>query len=1037
MGIETPSCRWLAAVLVARPVSRVGKLLFVVLAWSAATQVSASESVFAAPGVWYGSIGDYPVMLCVESSKVAYYYRGQTAEIELHQKGSAWVEAGAQWVISTHGEGIQADHYIGGRWKAGNKQALGIYLWDLADIPDACDSPIYQQALLRPGDRLSLSLPRAGQVAAGGPNAAVIKLNGELWTWGERQAQPRLVGKDYVRVAVGSYHTVAIKADGSLWGWGSNGQGQLGSEAVDGDHPAHMGDGYVAVAVNNEYTLAVRNDGTLWSWGGAPTPGKFGDPTQIDKKPRLIGKSFVSVSAGDTSFSALKSDGTLWTWGMNNNGQLGIGDTGSWAGREYRHEELPTLVGRNYEAVATGYANVAAVRMDGTLWTWGGTNWGELGNGSDKASSGIPLHIGDRYAQVAAGLTNVAAIKLDASLWLWGSNDLGMFGDCTTKTHNKPVQIGDGFAHVAVGSQFLVAMKADGTVWTWGWPWDGDQMDTPRECRKPKQVEFGDGVSAWQKHAVESLRPSARSLRGNGDIVSIAASKSHSAMVKADGSLWTWGSNEYGQLATGDTQYENTPRHIDGAYAEVFTNENYTLARKKDGSLWRWGAYPAMYARGDFMKSKAKALAPVKVFAGTVRLLRSGYELGRGLGLRDDGAILDWPNYGNPADRPVEFGSDVAEISAGQYGSFALRKDGSLWVLQQYPVDPPPKQIGKDFVHVVSGADHAYGIKADGTLWAWGDNRLHQLGDGTQVPHADPVKIGSGFVDVATGRFHGIALGANGTVWTWGDNDSGAIGDGTRVGRARPVKVGSGFVRIAAGSYHNLALKADGTLWAWGNNEDGQLGDHSTARRLAPVQVYPVVSSRTVDTPAIGAPSAIVAVRTGHDHSCAFYRNGSAKCWGSNKGGQLGDESRLESNPQPLYAMYKERVLSQLDVDDASKHKLNCEAGQAKSCDKIEAKHPFLHGARFIVDAMDHFCALMGNGKVRCEHDGDDSFLQNDIEGLDDVVQFDMATSHGCALLADGRVKCWGDNSYGELGNGSLATKYLSPTQGTAQVIGL
>ncbi|MGA7439387.1 MAG: hypothetical protein WBW32_14815 [Luteibacter sp.] len=990
------------------------------------------------PGVWYGSIGDYPIMLCVESDKVAYYYRGKSADIELHQKDGTWIEPGGQWAISTHGEGIQAQHHVEGKWsKAGSKQALGFELGYLVDIPAACSSATYRQTLLLPGDRLSLPLPQVGQVAAGGPNAAVIKPNGELWIWGEKQPQPKLVGKDYVRVAVGLNHTVAIKTDGSLWGWGRNQQGQLGSEAVRGNHAVHMGDGFVAVAVNHEYTLAVRNDGTLWSWGGAPPPGKFDEATQTDAKPRLIGKSFVSVSAGDTSFSALKSDGTLWAWGMNDGGQLGIRDTGSWVGREYKHEELPMLVGGNYMAVATGYANVAAVRTDGTLWTWGSTSWGELGNGSDKASSSVPLSIGDGYTQVAAGMTDVAAIKSDSSLWLWGGNELGMFGDCTTKTHNKPVQVGSGFVQVAVGAQFLVAMKADGSVWTWGWPWDGDQMDTPRKCRKPKQVEFGDGVSAWQKRAGESLRPNALSLRGTGDIVSIAASTSHSAMVKADGSLWTWGSNEYGQLATGDTQYENAPRHIDGAYAEVFANDHYTLALKKDGSLWRWGAIPAMYPHGDFMKSKAKALVPVQVFAGTVRLLRSGYEMGRALGLRNDGTILDWPYYWDPGKKPVEFGSDVAEISAGQYGSFALRKDGSLWALQQYPVEPPPKQIGNAFVHVVSGADHAYGIKADGTLWAWGDNRLYQLGDGTQTSHADPVKIGSGFVDVATGRFHGIALAADGTVWAWGDNDSGAIGDGTRVGRTRPVKVGSGFVKIAAGSYHNLALKADGTLWAWGNNEDGQLGDSSTVRRLAPVQVYPVVSGHRGDAHVVEAPSAIVAVRTGQHHSCAFYRNGNAKCWGSNSEGQLGIENRVAANPRPLAVMYKERVLSQLDSDDTSKHKLDCEAGQAKSCDKIEAKHPFLRGARFIVDETDHFCALMSNGKIRCEHSGDDSFLKSDIDGLDDVVQFDLGTDHGCALLADGRVKCWGDNSHGQLGNGSLAMKYLSTSQGTTQVVDL
>ncbi|MDB5951902.1 MAG: regulator of chromosome condensation [Massilia sp.] len=989
----------------------------------------------AKPGVWYGTLGIYPIIVCIESGKAAYYYPGQSADIDLDVKNGKWIETShgettGQWTIKEEPTRIE------GIWrKPRGKVTQPINLNKLGDFPSACSSAVYRQALLLPDEpRLSLPLPQSGQVAALRHTAAVVKPNGELWMWSENQRQPKLVGKDYLRVALGAYHTVAIKADGSLWGWGSNVQGQLGGADVNGDQPVHMGDGFVAVAANEAYSLAVRKDGTLWSWGGA-AQGTKGELLDTLKKPQLMGKSFVSVSAGDASFAALKSDGSLWMWGRDNDGQLGFGSEGSWHHRQYGYENLPALVSRDFAAVSAGYAHTAAVRSDGTLWTWGHGTWGKLGNGSEGEGSRVPVNIGSGYVLAVAGYLNSAALKADGSLWLWGGNQLGMFGDCTTKTHSKPVQVGTGFMQAALGADFLVALKPDGSVWTWGWSWDGDQMDTPRACRKPAKVVFGDGVNAWDKAAAEPIRMKLAEPRGSGDVVSIAAGESHSAMARANGSLWTWGSNEYGQLATGTTAYRNLPERSGNDVAEVYTDANHTLALKKDGSLWRWGAIGSQYPHGDLPISNNAAIAPVKVFSGTVRLLHSGYQMGRGLGLSSDGAILDWLYYWDSLKQPVEFGRDVREIAAARFRSYAIRTDGSLWELEQYPVKPPPKQVGKDFVHVVSGADHAYGIKADGSLWAWGENNMHQLGDGTRATQADPVKIGSGFVQVATGRFHGIALASDGSVWTWGDNETGVIGDGTTVAHPKPVKIGTGFVKIAAGDYHNLALKANGTLWAWGNNEDGQLGDGTHARRPAPIQVYPPVADRKAAVPATAMRSSVTSVRTGLVYSCAFYRDDSAKCWGSNGEGQLGNDRRLGQNPKPIAVDNKEMLLNRLA--SGTSRRLACTAAQAKQCARIEAKHPFLRGARMIVDDSTLLCALMKNGKIRCSYQPTVSSEKFVVDGVHDAVQFDFSYGHGCALQADGRVKCWGDNSHGELGNGTIVTSHSNYRRVATEVVEL
>jgi alpha-tubulin suppressor-like RCC1 family protein len=987
-------------------------------------------------GVWSGTIGENPIMMCVEDSKAAYYYAGQASEIALNLKDMAWSESvkGATtgfWTVTRENRADDMSDRIGGEWRKRPKaNPLSISLTHLTDVDDACSSAAYRQTLLTVDEaKLSLPLPQPGAVSAAQTSMAVLKKNGELWTWSEDRPPPKMTAEDVVQVAVGGSHTLAINKDGDLLGWGGNCCGQLGSEHGSGNQVTKLGAGYVAAAASERYSFAIRKDGTLWAWGGLSPPGKFDDGSRRMKdKPTLLGKNFVAVAAGDSSFAAIKNDGSLWMWGENRDGQLGLGNGGSWLNRMYHHETLPTLIGPGFSQVSVGYAHTAAIKKDGSLWIWGHGTWGKLGHGSED-NSPTPIKLGDGFTQVVAGFLNTAAVKTDGTLWLWGGNQSGMFGDCTTTTHNKPVQIGKDFNQVALTHNALLATRRDGSHWTWGWRWDGDQLDVSRICRKPTQVVFGDGISAWNRRTTRSARLALPAPPLPKDIASIAAGGSHSAMVKADGSLWTWGNNTYGQLGLGSVDAHNTPQRVGDGYKQVFIDFRSTLALKKDDSFWRWGALPGSYPRGDFLQQKHISLAAKKAFDGTTYLRRSGYKLGRALGRRADGTILDWGYVSDISKQPVAFGQDVTEISAGGFGSYAIKTDGSLWLLGQYPVNPPPKHVGNDFIHVVQNAGHVFGIKADGSLWAWGENSHYQLGDGTQKDRPDPVKIGNGFVRVVAGQFHGLALAADGGLWSWGHNETGVIGDGTTQARSRPVKIGSGFADIAAGDYHNLALKSDGSLWAWGNNEDGQLGEGTNRRRLAPVQVYPAAPPPAAVNPVI--KSAITSVRTGSGFSCAYFSDEKIKCWGSNSRGQLGNPRHLEKNPLPILVEKKD------DVPNPNGRMLSCADKQpGKACKKFIERYPAMREAKAIIEDSTP-CALMKNGKVMCASGIGSSGDAAAVDGIDEVISFDYSDGHGCALQANGQVKCWGDNSYGQLGNGALTNTFSHHRMLASRVLGL
>jgi len=283
----------------------------------------------------------------------------------------------------------------------------------------------------------------------------------------------------------GNYGTGAVNADGTLWTWGRNNYGRLGlGDTTDRSSPTQVGSltDWAAVASGQSYMMAVKTDGTLWTWGyNSDGQLGLGDRTTYSSPVQVGSLTDWSSAAGAfcpvlaNGMFAIKTDGTLWAWGNNNDAfGLGLGDETA--------RSSPTQSGSatTWAWVNSTASAGAAIRTDGTLWTWGESGNGQLGNGTDTPRVCCPVQVGSLtdWSTIKGGAgATFNAIKTDGTLWGWAVNSAGQLGLGDTTVRSSPVQVGsltDWSKHTIL-YETAGAIKTDGTLWTWGGNSDGEQ----------------------------------------------------------------------------------------------------------------------------------------------------------------------------------------------------------------------------------------------------------------------------------------------------------------------------------------------------------------------------------------------------------------------------------------------------------------------------------------------------------------------------------------------------------------------------------
>ncbi|WP_276829631.1 InlB B-repeat-containing protein [Bifidobacterium coryneforme] len=754
---------------------------------------------------------------------------------------------------------------------------------------------------LDPPSRIAFS-----QVVAGGWFSLGLGSDQNIYAWGSSSngelgngtttghntpvKVPMPEGVKFTQVSAGNKHAMALDSEGRVWTWGSDFYGQLG-RVPDGANPANKpgiirtptGVSFIAISAGSEFSVALDQDGNIWTWGdnGWRTLGRYATTAEERRTPGKVvmasGATFVAISAGSWHSTALSVDGTAWTWGYldERSGRFGSTDSHNGTG------PAPVNSNLKFTKVSSGSDYSLAIATDGTVLSWGRNGYGQLGRTPDDTNpAGRPGRIDN-----LSGVTDISTSQNSSSIaitstgtWAWGHNNSGQLGIPTSMGSDSkgvpvptripaPTDAPDGFSYLRVAPSnsygHTLIIGSDGSTYGFGYAAAG-QLGRGTVV----QAETYESASVWFPWPLTLSGVTFDGVPAQGVVTRqtdgswIARPPAHSPGQVELRVPWSRPGLDQGVEIL---PYTYLPlRHQvrfdpgNGDPVIIQTVDEWGLASRPDTDPTRAGYQFDGWFQGE-----------------------AAYDFTQPIS-EDTTVTAKWSRPGSwsrsPASGPTGGGTSVT-------------------------LTAPSGALGARLAGINAGGSHSVSVSSDGQVYAWGDNTHGQIGDGTHTGRTLPTGTAAPadvlFTQATAGRNHTAALDTAGRIWTWGDNSDGQLGRGTVGGDdSTPGLAATGdtrFTQINAGDDHTIALDTTGHVWTWGNDTYGQLGRGTAGSATGTPAIRPMPE---------GTPPGLVytQIQAGGNHSLAIANNGTLYAWGDDTYGQLGDNKTgtATATPSPV-----------------------------------------------------------------------------------------------------------------------------------------
>ncbi len=635
------------------------------------------------------------------------------------------------------------------------------------------------------------------EIQAGEKHSCGLTDSGEVYCWGLNGSDgllgnnsatsaptPVLVtsSERFTRVVTGSAHSCALTVKGDVLCWGSDADGQQGNAAgVTGSAvPAQAATGikFRDISAGGIQTCGLGDAGTLYCWGNGQHAATAVNTTE----------KFRFLATGGDVTCGISEAGKAFCWGKNSSGALGTGTAGA-------DETQPVAVQSTelFRSLAIGAESVCGITTAGAIYCWGANDKGQLGLG-DTTQRNTPtlLNHGHDYVKIAATAQSFCASTVTGKNFCWGSDEQEQLGNGAA-SGNKSIasamdlsQVsGDArFTSLLAGGWSSCGLTSEGNVYCAGAYSDGN-------------LGYGGALTAPAPRFVPV--PTEQKFR------SLVNGYDHQCGLTAQGKAYCWGLNEFGELGIGRTSAKETypiAVQFSGAFTQLVTGRNGTCGLASDGTVYCWGSDEfGQLGNGETKENKnvpvaiSNSLKFISLAAGETHncaITQQGAAYcwgGNGKGQLGDTSFID--AY---TPKAVNGSFTFKSVSAGKNHSCGVAVDGASYcwgadnvgqvgngAITGLMTSPSLVDSTTTMRTVWAGYSFTCAVTDAGAPFCWGSDSWERLGNGTLSGHVfspQPVATTDTFIAISATYAHACGLSSSNQGVCWGHDGFEQLADG-------------------------------------------------------------------------------------------------------------------------------------------------------------------------------------------------------------------------------------------------------------------